>query len=83
MDVILALRKTGAHVIAAAVRIGGFLPMSDVISDLGTELALAASQEDIQTLKAWKAAGVSINQADYGGRTALHVVSTDYICLTI
>jgi ankyrin repeat protein len=36
-------------------------------------LALAASQEDIPTLQAWKTAGASINQADYGGRTALHV----------
>jgi ankyrin repeat protein len=75
LDVIGALRKAGAHIIAPAVRIGMvfYQKYQKFNHFLGTELALAASQEDIQTLQAWKAAGVSINQADYGGRTALHV----------
>jgi hypothetical protein len=41
---------------------------------LGVELCLAASQCDLLTLKAWKEAGASLNDADYDGRTALHVV---------
>ncbi|KAI6229582.1 Asparaginase [Aphelenchoides besseyi] len=60
LETIGALRKAGGHLIATNVRIG-------------TELCMAASQEDIELLKAWKLAGASLNQSDYGGRTALHV----------
>ncbi|KAI6216364.1 Asparaginase [Aphelenchoides fujianensis] len=60
LEVIRALRKAGAHLIASNVRIG-------------TELCMAASLEDIAGLEAWKAAGANLNQADYGGRTPLHV----------
>lgn len=38
------------------------------------ELCAAAFHGDRETLDAWIAAGASINQGDYDGRTALHVV---------
>uniref|UniRef100_A0A9J2Q7E8 asparaginase n=1 Tax=Ascaris lumbricoides TaxID=6252 RepID=A0A9J2Q7E8_ASCLU len=41
--------------------------------ELGMELCLAANKGDIQTIEAWIAAGVNINETDYDGRTALHV----------
>ena len=34
----------------------------------------AASQEDVETLQAWKLAGADLNESDYDNRTALHVV---------
>ncbi|CAD5225552.1 unnamed protein product [Bursaphelenchus okinawaensis] len=60
LEIITTLRNAGAHLSAHSVRVG-------------TELCLTASQEDIEGLRAWFAAGASPNEVDYDGRTALHV----------
>ncbi|VDK18676.1 unnamed protein product [Anisakis simplex] len=60
IDCIRALRNAGAHLTWKSV-------------DLGIEMCLASSSEDLKTLSAWVAAGVDPNQADYDGRTALHI----------
>lgn len=38
------------------------------------ELCLAACQADIASLQAWHTAGATLNECDYQGKTALHVV---------
>ncbi|VDM30030.1 unnamed protein product [Toxocara canis] len=57
-----------------ALREAGAVPLGNPI-DLGVELCLLASRGDMDGLGAWIAAGVDINEKDYGGRTALHIVS--------
>ncbi|KHN73373.1 L-asparaginase, partial [Toxocara canis] len=55
-----------------ALREAGAVPLGNPI-DLGVELCLLASRGDMDGLGAWIAAGVDINEKDYGGRTALHI----------
>ncbi|CAI4223613.1 unnamed protein product [Auanema sp. JU1783] len=57
------LRKAGASIDATTHKIG-------------VELCLAASQGDLTLLKCYRAAGCTMKECDYDGRTALHVAVT-------
>ena len=56
------LLRSGAH----------FLPND---SEVLRELCIAASRNDTESLKLWKAANVDLNMSDVDGRTPLHFVS--------
>ena len=56
------LLKSGAH----------FLPND---TEVLRELCIAASKNDIESLKLWRMAAVDLNMSDMDGRTPLHFVS--------
>ncbi|KRZ79592.1 L-asparaginase [Trichinella papuae] len=60
MEIIDLLRKTGAHLSLNPLQVSIYLSMSAVAND-------------VQQLKAWKAAGADLNCRDYDGRSVLHV----------
>ncbi|KAL1242884.1 L-asparaginase [Trichinella spiralis] len=60
MEIIDLLRKTGAHLSLNPLQVSIYLSMSAVAND-------------VEQLKAWKAAGADLNCRDYDGRSVLHV----------
>ncbi|CAC5396772.1 ASPG [Mytilus coruscus] len=66
-----AVQNKHFSIISILVQTGAIITLQPVI--LAMELCRAASQEDVDTLKAWKIAGADLNESDYDNRTALHV----------
>ena len=63
------LLKGGAH----------FLPDD---KEVLRELCLAASKNDIESLRLWRLANVDVNMSDMDGRTPLHFVSHFIVLFT-
>lgn len=61
------LLKSGAH----------FLPDD---TEVLRELCIAASKNDIESLRLWKSAQVDLNMTDVDERTPLHFVSCFRLC---
>ena len=61
-EVMEVLLQSGAH----------FLPDD---REVLRELCIAASKNDVESLKLWKKANVDLNMSDMDGRTPLHFVS--------
>lgn len=73
-----AVHNKHLKIISLLIQTGAVLHMQPV--NLAMELCRAASQDDVDTLIAWKAAGADLNESDYDNRTALHVaVSLQHI----
>ncbi|XP_071159047.1 L-asparaginase-like isoform X1 [Mytilus edulis] len=66
-----AVQNKHFSIISILVQTGAIITLQPVI--LAMELCRASSQEDVDTLKAWKIAGADLNESDYDNRTALHV----------
>ncbi|VDN28566.1 unnamed protein product [Cylicostephanus goldi] len=60
------LRKAGGVIDIPQFKLGKRLYM-------GVDLCLAAAHGDVEQLRCWEAAGSELIEADYDGRTALHV----------
>ncbi|KAL5008955.1 hypothetical protein ScPMuIL_014536 [Solemya velum] len=69
-----AVQGQHLRIIKILVKTGGTLILHP--SRLAMELCSSAAQNDIESLKAWCAAGIDVNSADYDNRTALHVAVT-------
>ncbi|XP_076442595.1 L-asparaginase-like isoform X2 [Babylonia areolata] len=61
-------------VINILVQTGARLPWKSI--RIAVSLCCAAATDDLETIRAWHAAGADMNSADYDSRTALHIAVT-------
>ena len=70
MPCVEAIKNAGGAIDAATYKIG-------------VDLCLAAARGDIDQLKCFLAAGADMNERDYSGKTALHLVSSAVIKISV
>ncbi|KAK7505413.1 hypothetical protein BaRGS_00003158, partial [Batillaria attramentaria] len=66
-----AIMAKSMSVIDLLVQTGAKLPWTD--SRIAVHLCSAAAVGDVETIKAWTAAGANLNNGDYDSRTPLHI----------
>ncbi|KAL8568265.1 hypothetical protein ACOMHN_040838 [Nucella lapillus] len=71
VDAVLAKSKP---IINILVQTGAQLPWTSI--RIAVNLCCAVAMNDLDTIRAWHAAGVDMNSCDYDNRTALHIAVT-------